>query len=44
MPRGEIDPGLGRVLSALDKLGSPQHSLKGRVLHVAGTNGKGSVA
>eukprot|EP00439_Symbiodinium_sp_Y106_P004938 s1384_g1.t1 len=43
MPRGEIDPGLGRVLSALDKLGSPQHSLKGRVLHVAGTNGKGSV-
>ncbi|CAE7602551.1 FOL3, partial [Symbiodinium sp. CCMP2456] len=43
MPRGEIDPGLGRVLSALDRLGSPQQSLKGRVLHVAGTNGKGSV-
>ncbi|CAE7236829.1 FOL3 [Symbiodinium necroappetens] len=43
MPRGEIDPGLGRVLAALDRLGSPQQSLKGRVLHVAGTNGKGSV-
>ncbi|CAE7891898.1 FOL3 [Symbiodinium microadriaticum] len=43
MPRGEIDPGLGRVLVALDRLGSPQQSLKGRVLHVAGTNGKGSV-
>ncbi|CAE7296338.1 FOL3 [Symbiodinium natans] len=43
MPRGEIDPGLGRVRAALERLGSPQQSLAGRVLHVAGTNGKGSV-
>ena len=42
--RGEIDFGLGRVVAALERLGSPQLSLAGRVLHVAGTNGKGSAA
>lgn len=36
-----IDLGLGRVLDVLKKLGNPQDKLK--YIHVAGTNGKGSV-
>ncbi len=36
-----IDLGLDRVLRVLEKLGNPQDSLK--CIHVAGTNGKGSV-
>lgn len=36
-----IDLGLGRISSALEKLGNPQDSLN--FIHVAGTNGKGSV-
>ncbi|CAJ1359184.1 unnamed protein product, partial [Effrenium voratum] len=43
MSRGEIDPGLARVTAALARLGSPERKLRGRCLHVAGTNGKGSV-
>ena len=41
--RGEIDPGVGRVKEALRRLGQPEVDLRGRCLHVAGTNGKGSV-
>jgi dihydrofolate synthase/folylpolyglutamate synthase len=37
-----IDLGLGRVERALDDLGRPDRAL--RVLHVAGTNGKGSTS
>jgi dihydrofolate synthase/folylpolyglutamate synthase len=37
-----IDLSLGRTLSLLDKLGRPQDKLP-PVIHVAGTNGKGSV-
>lgn len=36
-----IELGLGRITQLLVHLGNPHHSLK--VLHVAGTNGKGSV-
>ena len=36
-----IDLGLDRIALALEKLGNPQDSLK--CIHVAGTNGKGSV-
>ena len=38
-----IDLGLQRVRSALGALGRPERSLRGRVVHVGGTNGKGSV-
>jgi len=38
-----IKPGLDRVRSLLDLAGSPQKRL-GLVVHIAGTNGKGSVA
>lgn len=37
-----IKPGLQRIKFILEKLNSPQNSL--RVIHIAGTNGKGSVA
>ena len=37
-----IKPGLGRVAALLERLGNPQERL--RVVHVAGTNGKGSTA
>ncbi|OSM05264.1 bifunctional folylpolyglutamate synthase/dihydrofolate synthase [Magnetofaba australis] len=37
-----IRPGLERVVALLDALGGPQRSLR-HVVHVAGTNGKGSV-
>lgn len=43
LARGEIDPGLERVQAALAVVGSPQEALAGRALHIAGTNGKGSV-
>ena len=36
-----IELGLGRVRAHLKRLGDPQERL--RVIHVAGTNGKGSV-
>lgn len=36
-----IELGLSRITRLLEHLGNPQNSL--RVLHVAGTNGKGSV-
>ena len=35
-------PGLERILALLEKLGNPQKNL--RIVHVAGTNGKGSVS
>jgi len=38
-----IKPGLDRVLRLLKASGEPQRNL-GRVFHIAGTNGKGSVA
>ena len=41
--RGAIDLGLQRVHSVLRELGHPERALDGRVIHVAGTNGKGSV-
>ncbi len=37
-----IKPGLGRVKALLETMGNPQNELK--VIHVAGTNGKGTVA
>lgn len=37
-----MKPGLERINFILEKLNSPQNSL--RVIHIAGTNGKGSVA
>lgn len=37
-----VRPGLDRVREALHRLGDPQLSL--RIIHVAGTNGKGSVS
>eukprot|EP00929_Paragymnodinium_shiwhaense_P097654 TRINITY_DN59285_c0_g2_i2.p1 TRINITY_DN59285_c0_g2~~TRINITY_DN59285_c0_g2_i2.p1 ORF type:complete len:392 (+),score=81.04 TRINITY_DN59285_c0_g2_i2:77-1252(+) len=39
----EIFQGTSRVVAALSAVGSPQLELAGRVLHVTGTNGKGSV-
>ncbi len=36
-----IKPGLERIKTAMEKLGNPHNSLK--IIHVAGTNGKGSV-
>jgi hypothetical protein len=38
-----IDLSLDRVVDLLDKLGNPHHRLP-PVVHIAGTNGKGSVA
>jgi dihydrofolate synthase/folylpolyglutamate synthase len=38
-----IKPGLDRVIALLESIGSPQDRL-GLVIHVAGTNGKGTVA
>lgn len=37
-----IKPGLERIFALLDKMGNPQDKLK--IIHIAGTNGKGSVA
>jgi UDP-N-acetylmuramyl tripeptide synthase len=39
--RPDIDLGLGKSLELLARVGDPQNKL--RVVHVAGTNGKGSV-
>lgn len=38
----KINPGLERILSALKKLNNPHKNFK--IIHIAGTNGKGSVA
>ncbi|MCL1945724.1 MAG: bifunctional folylpolyglutamate synthase/dihydrofolate synthase [Chitinivibrionia bacterium] len=40
--RGEINPGLERINAAAKELKNPQNSYK--IVHVAGTNGKGSTA
>ncbi|MBQ9415938.1 MAG: bifunctional folylpolyglutamate synthase/dihydrofolate synthase [Clostridia bacterium] len=40
-PRLSGEPTLARITALLDKLGNPQKEL--RIVHVAGTNGKGSV-
>ncbi|MBQ9228280.1 MAG: hypothetical protein IJ168_05545 [Eubacterium sp.] len=37
-----IQPGLTRILSLLQLMGNPQNQLK--IIHIAGTNGKGTVA
>ena len=37
-----IMPGLERIYKLLDKMGNPQNNLK--IIHIAGTNGKGTVA
>lgn len=37
-----IMPGLSRIEKLLDKMGNPQNDLK--IIHIAGTNGKGTVA
>ena len=41
LPRLEVKPGLSRVERLLDALGRPERSVP--AIHVAGTNGKGSV-
>jgi hypothetical protein len=41
--RPVIELGLGRMRHILNSLGSPDRELRGRVVHVGGTNGKGSV-
>ena len=38
-----IDLSLNRILKLLDKLGNP-HTKLPKVIHIAGTNGKGSLA
>lgn len=42
MPRGLADFGLGRMRRLLARLGDPQRGL--RIVHIAGTKGKGSTA
>ena len=37
-----IKPGLERILSLLDTMDNPQDKIK--IIHIAGTNGKGTVA
>lgn len=37
-----IQPGLSRILSLLEKMNNPQDKIK--IIHIAGTNGKGTVA
>lgn len=37
-----IMPGLNRILKLLERMGNPQNDLK--IIHIAGTNGKGTVA
>lgn len=37
-----IMPGLNRILKLLESMGNPQNDLK--IIHIAGTNGKGTVA
>lgn len=43
LPRFGGKPGLERIRMLCDALGNPEKALGGRFLHVAGTNGKGSV-
>lgn len=38
--RNTIEPGLDRMIEALEKVGNPHNNLN--IIHVAGTNGKGS--
>ena len=42
LPRLSGEPGLDRMKALLAALGDPQK--RGRYVHIAGTNGKGSVA
>lgn len=42
LPRMAGAPGLERISAVLERLGNPQNSL--RVIHIGGTNGKGSTA
>ena len=42
MPRTHTAPTLERVRVLLSMVGNPQETLRGRFLHVTGTNGKGS--
>lgn len=44
LPRFGGAPGLERIRRLCAALGSPEEKLAGRFLHIAGTNGKGSVA
>ena len=37
-----IKPGLSRICELLNKMGNPQEKLN--IIHIAGTNGKGTVA
>ena len=37
-----IKPGLSRICELLNKMGNPQQKLN--IIHIAGTNGKGTVA
>ena len=39
--RGSV-PGLGAIGALLDQLGHPERKL--RIIHIAGTNGKGAVS
>ncbi len=43
MPRTHTAPTLSRMERLLAMLGNPENALRGRFLHVTGTNGKGSV-
>ena len=43
LQRCGIKPGLERISALLERLGNPHHAL-GTVFHIAGTNGKGTVA
>ena len=40
--KGGCNPGLGRIIRLLKLIGNPQNGLK--IIHIAGTNGKGSTA
>ncbi|MCX8103302.1 MAG: hypothetical protein N3E42_02520 [Candidatus Bipolaricaulota bacterium] len=42
LPHTEVKPGLARIRALLDAVGNPHQQL--RTVHIAGTNGKGSVA
>jgi dihydrofolate synthase/folylpolyglutamate synthase len=42
LPHTEVKPGLARIRALLAAVGNPHHRL--RAVHIAGTNGKGSVA
>ncbi len=42
LPHAEVKPGLSRIRALLEAVGNPHEQL--RAVHIAGTNGKGSVA